>query len=224
MKRYSRKIGILGTILGLVLIGTASAMALPPQASAKAQAGTSVSAHTSAVSTSGSLSANVSANSNSHASNNAAQASSNGQTHLAAAQLRACQNRQNAVTNIINRINTRTQNQLTLFSTIALRVETFYTTKSKTVSNYNQLVANIASAKTQANSDLAIMKNNSSFNCSSVNPKGMVEAFQGYLKASIADLQNFRTAVKNLIVAVATANGVSVSGSTQTSNTQGSTN
>ena len=65
------------------------------------------------------------------------------------------------------------------------------------------------------------MNSSGTFSCSLSNPKGMVTSFQGYLKTEITDLQNYRLAVKNLIVAVASANGISVSTSNQTNSSQG---
>jgi hypothetical protein len=160
----------------------------------------------------------------SQGSNHAAAGQATGQAHLAAAQLTACQHRQNAINTIISRIDTRAQNQITLFSTIATRVETFYTSQGKTLTNYSQLVTAVNTAEAQANSDFATMRTTSSFSCSLSNPKGMVTAFQGYLKLEISDLQNYRTAVKNLIVGVASAQGITISSSStsnQTSTSQG---
>lgn len=194
MRKHFNRLGLLGSTLALVAVSGSAVFALPPQASVHAQSTDNTAATTG---------------------------QANGQAHLAAAQLKACQNRETAINNIMSRVDTRAQNQLTLFSTIATRVEGFYTSKGKTVSDYDQLVAAIASAKTQATNDLSTMQGNSTFSCSASDPKGMVTAFQGYLKAEITDLQNYRTAVKNLIVAVASANGTTVSDSSQSTSTQG---
>ena len=138
--------------------------------------------------------------------------------------LRVCQNRQSAITHIMTRIDTRATNQLNLFSTIASRVEAFYTKSGKTVSDYTTLLSNISTTHAQATNDLATLKTNSTFSCTSTSPKGMVTAFQGYLKTAISDLKAYKTAVKNLIVAVATANGVKLSSSqTGQSSVSGST-
>ena len=204
MRKHVNKLGLVGSALALLVVSGSTVLALPPQANANAQA-------TDSTSTNGS----------STASSQAATGGANGQAHLAAAQLKACQNREAAINNIMSRIDTRAQNQLTLFNTIATRVEGFYTSKGKTVSNYNQLVAAIASAKSQATTDLSTMQGGSTFTCTSNDPKGMVTAFQSSLKTEITDLQNYRTAVKNLIVAVASANGVTVSGANQSSSSQG---
>lgn len=140
------------------------------------------------------------------------------------AKLNACHNRKTAINNIMARIDTRAKNQLALFSTIATRVENFYLSKGKIVSNYSQLVADINVADAKAQTDLSTLQTSSSFHCSVNNPKAVVTAFQGYLKITISDLQNYRTTVKNLIVAVASANGVKVSTSSQTNSSSGGSN
>ncbi len=224
MNKYIHKLGLPVMILLAVMTSGLVASALPIQAKAHANpAGTNATSNN----TNAANNANVAARSNGSANQNAAaanqvtnQGSVNGQMHLAAAQLKACQNRENAVNTIISRINTRTKNQLNLFGTIATRVENFYVQKGNTLSNYNQLVTDVNSAEALAYNDLATTNANSSFSCTSSNPKGMVTAFQGYLKTELSDLQNYRTAVKNLIVGVASVNGVTVSTSSQ-STTQG---
>lgn len=201
--KHLTKFGVINSMLAVVLISSSVAFALPPQANA---------VHAQATGN----------NPGYNSSNNPGSTqSSNGQSHLQAAQLKACQNRESAINNIMTRIDTRAQNQINLFSTIATRVENFYTNKSKTLSNYNQLVAAVNISKAQAEKDFGTLQSNSTFSCSANDPKGMVTAFQGYLKTEISDLQNFRTAVKNLIVGVASANGVTISGSNQTSSQGG---
>jgi hypothetical protein len=209
MRKHFNKLGLVSSVLALVVVSGSAVFALPSQASVHAQS----TDNTSTTDTTGSTAAS------SHQPTTTGQA--NGQAHLAAAQLKVCQNREKAINNIMSRVDTRAQNQLTLFGTIATRVEGFYTSKGKTVSNYDQLVAAIASAKTQATTDLSTMQSGSTFSCTSSNPKGAVTVFQGYMKTEITDLQNYRTAVKNLIVAVASANGTTVSGADQSSSLQG---
>lgn len=201
MRKHLSKLGLISSSLALAVISGSVAFALPPQANAHAQ-------------TTGSTNTGYSSTNNPGSS----QASNNRLAHQQAAKLEACQNRKAAVANIMSRIDMRAQNQINLFSTIATRVENFYTTKSKTtLSNYNQLVSAVNAAKAQAETDFGTLKTNSTFSCSVSDPRGMVMAFQGYLKTEISDLQNYRTAVKNLIVGVASANGVTVSGANQSS-------
>ncbi len=202
MRKYLSKLGLISSALALAVVSGSTVFALPAQASVHAQA----TGNTTTNSTGSSATS-------SHEPTQATNAQANAQTHLATAQLTACKNRETAITNIMTRIDTRAQNQITLFSTIATRVENFYAKQGKTLSNYDQLVAAVSATQTQANADFGTMQTNSTFSCNSSNPKGTVTAFQTYLKTEITDLQNYRTAVKNLIVGVASVNGVTVSNS-----------
>ncbi len=217
MRKQTLKLGMFGTVLMLGLVSGSTALALPSQANVHAMAAAH-STTTGSVGSSSVAGGQVTASAGSSiGSDHAAAGQAKGQSHLAAAQLRACNNRQAAIKNIMTRIDTRAQNQISLFGTIATRVEIFYVSKGKTFSNYNQLVLSVNAAKAQAETDFGTLRVNSSFSCGSSNPKSMVLAFQGYLKTEISDLRNYRTSVKNLIVGVASANGLKVSGS----NTQG---
>ena len=198
MRKHLTNLGLISTILSLVVLGSSTVFALPPQATANAA--TNTSTNQSKVPSPG----------------------TNGKANAANGLQKACQNRQVAITNIMTRIDMRANNQINLFSTIASRVEAFYTKQGKTVSNYPALVAAVDQAQTTATTEFSTLKTNTGFTCSKSNPKAMVLTFQSYLKTEISDLHAFKTAVKNLIVGVATANGVKVS-TTQstTSTTQG---
>lgn len=122
---------------------------------------------------------------------------------LVDAKLRVCQNRQKTITNIMSRIADRGQKQLTLFTTIADRVETFYTDKGKTLSNYEALVADVNAKQAAAQATVDTIKSASTgFDCNGADPQGFVSSFKGSLKAEISALQDYRTSVKNLTVGV----------------------
>ena len=214
MRKHIHKIVLLSVVLTFAVVSSSTVLALPAQASVHAQSTGNTSTTTGQPTDPGSQ------GSSNAPSNTGSSQATNAQTHLATAQLTACKNREAAITNIMTRIDTRAQNQITLFGTIATRVEAFYTKQGKTLSNYDQLVAAVNAAQAQANKDFGTLQSNNTFSCSASNPKGMVTAFQSYLKTEITDLQNYRTAVKNLIVGVASVNGVTVSSSSQSS-TQG---
>ncbi len=129
------------------------------------------------------------------------------------ARARICQQRQATITKIMSNVTTRVNNQLTLFNKIATNVENFYNSSASkhSVTNYSQLVQDINQARLQALSDQTNLDVNASFSCSANSPRGMVTTFQGYMKTEITDLQNYRTSIKNLIVAVAKANGLTLS-------------
>ncbi len=191
-----KNLSFIGGVLAFMLVVSSSVMGLPTLGTTHAQVTPTNEVNTS---------------STSNVPSQATNGQSNAQAKMAGAQLKSCQNREAAINTIMMRIQTRAQNQVTLFSSIASRVEAFYVKSGKTLSNYSTLVADVNSAQTRAQTDFATLKTNSNFNCNSANPKGTVLAFQGYLKLEISDLQNFRTTVKNLIVGVASANGVTVS-------------
>jgi ABC-type transporter MlaC component len=167
----------------------------------------------------------VAAAPNSHANAAATQTTSQltdpgsqGATKLADAKLKACQNRETAIKNIMGRIADRGQKQLDLFTTIATRVETFYTDKGKTLSNYDALVADVTAKKDAAQTKVDAVKATSiTFKCDGTDPKGTVSSFQTDLKAEITALKDYKTAVKNLIVGVKSVQG----STTSTENSQG---
>ena len=238
MNNISKKAKIMGSVTALMLLTSSSvlafsykntmqvsaqtnnmssqtSMSMPspassPSANANVHTYSNASAHTqnNIPSDNANSTSNKSAPSN-HMNNNA---NHNTPNNFTAAQLRACTNRQAAIQKIIGNIIIRSQNQTSLFATIAARVETYYQSSGKkNVSNYAQLLASIQSIQVKTNTDLSTLKSNGNFNCNTINPKNTVYLFQGYLKQEIQDLQTYRRAVKNLIVAVATVNHVSLS-------------
>lgn len=152
------------------------------------------------------------------------QAKTQAQTRLADAKLKVCQNREKVVTNIMARIADRGQKQLDLFTTIATRTETFYTTKGKTLSNYDALVADVNAQHTSAQTAVDTIKATSvTFKCDGTDPKGMVSSFKDSLKLEISALQDYRTAVKNLIVGVKSVQSTTTSTTSTTTTTTNKT-
>lgn len=130
---------------------------------------------------------------------------SNKQHRLEANKLRVCENRKTKITAIMARSITRAEKQLALFTTIATRVKAFYAEKGRTAANYDQLVAAADAAKAKAEANLETLKGLDAFDCNSEDPKGEIEAFKLALKSINSDLKDYRTSVKNLIVAVKSA-------------------
>ncbi len=126
---------------------------------------------------------------------------------LNAAKLKVCQQREKRISTIITNSTKRTQNQLEVFTKIAVRVETFYQTKGKTVANYDELVAKVNTAQAKAEADLATLKTITTLDCEGDDPKGEVDTFRATLKQLQQDLKDYRTAVKDLIVGVRSAQG-----------------
>lgn len=134
------------------------------------------------------------------------------QTRLADAKLKACQNREKAINNIMVRFADRGSKQLDVFNKIAQRTETFYATKGKTLSNYDALVADVNAKRATAQTAVNTVKSNSvSFKCDGTDPKGAAASFKDSLKSEITALKNYKTAVKNLIVGVKSVQGTTTS-------------
>lgn len=133
-------------------------------------------------------------------------------TRLAATKLKVCQHREKAIDNIMARIAERGQKQLDLFTTIATRTETFYTTKGKTLSNYDALVTDVTAKQTAAQTAVDTIKaDKANFKCDGTDPHGASTTFKTDLKLEISALKDYRTSVKNLIVGVKSVQGTTSS-------------
>lgn len=126
--------------------------------------------------------------------------------------VKACEARQDAIKKRSEQMVKRAMNQEDVFTKIATRVEEFYQTKvvaqGKTVPNYAALVADIA-AKKAALSPLLIkvQTDAANFSCAKDHPADQMKLFKQDMEAVIAGLKDYKTSVRNLIVAVKTAVG-----------------
>lgn len=93
------------------------------------------------------------------------------------------------------------------FDKIATRVETYYKSKviptGKTVSTYDNLVMDISNQKATVGKALTKAQTDiDGFNCISQNPKVLMSEFRQDMQSVKTDLNNYRTAIKDLIAAV----------------------
>jgi len=142
------------------------------------------------------------------------------QTRLTDTRLKVCQNREKTITNIMARVSDRGTKQLAVFSKIADRTEAFYTSKGKTLANYDTLTANVTSTKAAAETAVSeIQSSSTSFSCDASDPKGIVTSFKDSLKSEITALKNYKTAIKNLIVGVKSVQSTTSSDTTTSTTT-----
>ncbi|HSX18683.1 MAG TPA: hypothetical protein VLE91_00955 [Candidatus Saccharimonadales bacterium] len=125
--------------------------------------------------------------------------------------LRSCQAKEAAIKNRSMHLTQLAQNMETKFDAIANRVENYYTTKvvpgGKTVPNYDALVADIQTKKTAASTALTKAQNDANnFSCSG-NPKTQLTQFREDMQLTKSALKNYRTSIRNLIVAVHSQSG-----------------
>lgn len=129
------------------------------------------------------------------------------QNRLTEGKLRACQAKEKAIQQRINHLAELVTGMESKFDNIAKRTEDFYTTKivpsGKTVANYDALVADIQTKKAEVQTALTkAQKNTNGFSCNGIAPKSQLSQFRTDMQSVIRALKDYRTAIKNLIVAV----------------------
>ncbi len=123
------------------------------------------------------------------------------------AKLKSCQARENAIKQRSTSLTGTVNNMLSKFDAIAQRVEDYYTAKvvpaGKTVANYNSLVSDIQAKKAAVGSALSTAQSvSTNFSCTEADPKGQLTQFRQDMQQVMSALKNYRTSIKNLIVAV----------------------
>lgn len=131
---------------------------------------------------------------------------------LTDARLKSCQAKEESIKNRLSHLNQLATNMQEKFDAIAERVKEYYTTKvvpsGKTVANYDTLVANVATKKTQVQTALTKAQDDvAGFSCDGEDPKGHLTTFRLDMQAVKGALKEYRTSIKNLIVAIRSVTG-----------------
>ncbi|MBI4037949.1 hypothetical protein HY382_02805 [Candidatus Curtissbacteria bacterium] len=142
-----------------------------------------------------------------NATDQAEQVRQQAKTRLTEAKLRACQTREDAIKKRASRLAQLATNMEGKFDNHAQRVEEYYTLKvvqsGKTVANYESLVADIDAKKAAVAAALSAAQNTANnFSCTGDDPKGQLTQFRKDMQAVKKALKDYRTSIKNLIVAV----------------------
>ena len=129
------------------------------------------------------------------------------QVRLTEAKLKACQAREKAIKKRTEQLMKLATTMQEKFDAIAERVKEYYTSKvvpsGKTVANYDSLVADIQFKKEAVQTVLVTAQENAgSFACDGNDPKGQLAQFKDDMRAVKSALKDYRTSIKNLIVAV----------------------
>ena len=133
-------------------------------------------------------------------------------TRLTEAKLRACQAREDAIKKRASYLTQLATNMESNFDKHTQRVEEYYTSKvvpsGKTVANYDSLVADIQTKKTAVQAALTTAQNDANnFSCAGNDPKAQLTQFRKDMQAVKKALKDYRTSIKNLIVAVRSVTG-----------------
>ena len=143
---------------------------------------------------------------------NTATRSAIGKEKLTEAKLKVCQKTESSIKKRSIQMTKRSANMEKIFDSIAARVETYYTDKllpnGKTVANYDSLVADIEANKELVEAAVTTVQTDATnFSCSGEDPKGQLGAFRYDMKTVIKALKDYRTSIKNLIVAIRSVTG-----------------
>lgn len=126
---------------------------------------------------------------------------------LSEAKLKICEKRQANINDRSTKIADRATKHLAVFDKIAERVKTFYINKGNTFDTYDLLVSEVDAKRTAAQSAIDNLTDlKASFNCSDAEPKLAIEGFKAAMTEAQTALKEYRTAIKDLIVGVKSAN------------------
>lgn len=121
--------------------------------------------------------------------------------------LQFCENHQDEINTRLDSLGKLVANMLGKFDAIAARVEDYYQSKvlpsGKSVDNYAELIADISAKKTAVEDALASTQADvNGFDCNADNPKAQIRQYRTDMQSVKSALHDYRTSIKNLIVAV----------------------
>lgn len=122
---------------------------------------------------------------------------------LAENKQRICEQKQTRLQGRLDKIAAQGTRQLAVFEKISTKVQEFKTTKNLTVTNYASLVEKVDAAHVDAVKAVADATKAPTFDCADpVAAKTTVEAYKKAIVARNKALKTYKTAVKDLLVAV----------------------
>jgi len=130
---------------------------------------------------------------------------------LAEVKKKVCETKQRNIIRRSENMAKRADKQFDVFGNIADRVDTYYTDKlvpqGKVLPNYQSLKDEIAAKEEAAQAAVeAALDAAKNFDCEGDDPKGQLTQYREYMQEVIKALKEFRTSIKNFIVAVRTLN------------------
>lgn len=134
------------------------------------------------------------------------------QNRLTEVKLKVCQTKETAIKNRLTHLGDLVNKMVEKFDAITGRVKEHYTSKvipsGKTLANYDDLVSDIQTKKEAVQTALAQAQTNvSGFTCNGNNPKEQMSQFREDMVAVKSALKDYRTSIKNLIVAIRSITG-----------------
>lgn len=134
----------------------------------------------------------------------AAQESTPSQGKLEGKKLTLCQNKETALKTTMQQSASQAQHQLDVFKSIADRTRAFYRAEGHTDADYSTLSSD-ARVKYDAAKEIIGNLSAQSFSCSDSEPKQILITFRDAVTAKNQALEDYRRAVKDLILSVKSA-------------------
>jgi len=129
-----------------------------------------------------------------------------------------CERRESSVNKVITNVSERSQNHFDRIAKIYDLTVAFYDEKDLSISNYDELVANVATTKAAAETALRELKDAPELSCDSDGPKADIQAFRNKRLDKVEAFSAYRDAVKAFVKAVREAAATT---ETQTPETEG---
>lgn len=128
---------------------------------------------------------------------------SSGKEHTTAERQQACEARQASIDTRVSNYATAAQKHLTAFDGVFTKVQAFYTSNGLSVSNYDTLVATATNKQTLAQQAVAALAAlNVKIDCTQADPAQSVATVKAAVSGARTALQDYRSAIKDLIVAI----------------------
>lgn len=130
-----------------------------------------------------------------------------GSEHSTAQRVKTCQNIQKAVNNKLKAFDNHADRYLTRLNGVFTKLQNFQSEKNLPVANYDTLVATATQKQTDATVAVEALKSlGSTLDCTSSDPAGLLASVKSGASDTRDALKDFRTALKNIVVALAQAN------------------
>lgn len=122
---------------------------------------------------------------------------------LDANKLEACKKKEASINSAMKKITEQRAKQADVFNKIADRTMAFYDEKNLTVANYDTLVKSVTDKRAAVDAEIAnIKKSTIDFKCDSTDPLKVSDTFKSAREGLMTAMKDYKTSVKDLIVAV----------------------
>lgn len=119
-----------------------------------------------------------------------------------------CQAREAQIKNTMDKLVINSQRHITVFTDISIKTQQFYQDKSLSSTNYEKTLEEVTAKQIEAEQGTQkLIDISKTFTCDTDNPKQTIQDFREELKQQIDRTNQYKAAVKNLILEVKVAHG-----------------